>query len=370
MAKPFMSSEEYDEYAHQLYTAGDYDQAIACLREGLQMYPNAVDLHIGLGYAHNARDEFLVARRCFEQALILDAENEDAMAGLGEVLLRFGHTDVALALFDRILGMGYADDTELMLQIGRVLFREGLVDEAKRYFEAAVEFAPDSADAVASVGYAQHRLGEEEAAITSLRRALRIDPDHSEARIYLGNVLYDRGEYEKALHHLERSDPEDHWDELGIWRLLELKKSIHRLKDGDPDLKQWEQRVSELSTETDDIDDMLAEIEARVLEDSEPDARGQLELFSTLLETLADQKLVEREHQIALDGGRHFVGTWEEIVRQMRDASTIYMGRTLEDFMATEARRGYSLTGIRISTSDAESFIRGSANAGLLRIVR
>ena len=41
-----------------------------------------------------------------------------------------------------------------------------------------------------------------------------------------------------------------------------------------------------------------------------------------------------------------------------------------DEFMQAEARRGFSLTGILISTSDAESFIRGSADAGMLRIVR
>jgi hypothetical protein len=38
--------------------------------------------------------------------------------------------------------------------------------------------------------------------------------------------------------------------------------------------------------------------------------------------------------------------------------------------MQAEARRGFSLTGMLISASDAEAFIRGSADAGMLRIVR
>jgi hypothetical protein len=38
--------------------------------------------------------------------------------------------------------------------------------------------------------------------------------------------------------------------------------------------------------------------------------------------------------------------------------------------MMTEARRGFSITGVEIPTGDPESFIRGSADAGLLRIVR
>ena len=63
-------------------------------------------------------------------------------------------------------------------------------------------------------------------------------------------------------------------------------------------------------------------------------------------------------------------GSWDDIVRMMRDANTAFVGRSMQEFMATEARRGYSLTGVTIPTRDAESFIRGSADAGLLRIVR
>ena len=40
------------------------------------------------------------------------------------------------------------------------------------------------------------------------------------------------------------------------------------------------------------------------------------------------------------------------------------------EYMINEARRGLSATGKHIPTRDAESFIRGSADAGLLRIVR
>ena len=44
-------------------------------------------------------------------------------------------------------------------------------------------------------------------------------------------------------------------------------------------------------------------------------------------------------------------------------------GSTLEEFMLTEARRAEKRTGMKIPTTDAESFIRASARAGLLRIV-
>ncbi len=371
MATPFLSSEEYDERAHQLYNEGQYDEALDVLREGLSLYPNAVELHIGVGYAHHAREEYAWARRSFEEALVLDPEHEDALAGLGETLLKFGQQPAALRSFRRTLELGYEDDIELMLQIGRALFREGLIDHSREYFEIAGRQTPDSAEAVSCIGYVQHRLGDDEAAITTLRRALKIDEDHTEARIYLGNIFYDRGDYEAALYHLDRSTPDDHWDELGIWRLIELKKMVYRLRDNDPELKPWENRLAELAGEPDDIDEMLAEIESRAAETADNEARGQLELFGVLLSSLAKEKEDDSPaHCIKVGEDDSYEGTWEEILLKMSEARGSNGGGSIKDFMANEARRGYSLTGRRIPTESAESFIKGSADAGLLRIVR
>jgi hypothetical protein len=54
----------------------------------------------------------------------------------------------------------------------------------------------------------------------------------------------------------------------------------------------------------------------------------------------------------------------------MRDATIGGAHRSVEEFMQGEARRGFALTGVLIPTRDAESFLRASADAGLLRILR
>src|SRR3954452_7586784 len=187
MPTPFLSSEEYDERAHQLYNEGQYDEALDVLREGLTLYPNAVELHIGIGYARIAREEFAWARRAFEEALVLEPEHEDALAGLGETLLKFGLEDAALRCFRRTLELGYADDLDLMLQSGRALFREASARERRELFSASLEFfevaaqqAPESAEAIACMGYAQHRLGDDDGALASLRRSIQADSEHVE----------------------------------------------------------------------------------------------------------------------------------------------------------------------------------------------
>lgn len=386
MPTPFLSSEEYDERAHALYNEGQYDDALDLLREGLALYPNAVELQVGVAYARLAREEFAWARRAFEEALILDPEHEDALAGLGEVLLKFGQHDAGLRAFDRTLELGYDDDTELMLQIGRALFREGFVENSLTFFERAVQHSPDSAEAVACVGYAQHRLEQDGEAIASLRRALVLDPEFAEARVYLANLLYDGGEVDAALLEFEKTTPEDHWDELGIWRLIELKKSVYRLRDDNPELKQWEARLEALAGEPDAIDELLGEIEQRVMEQENEavvQAQGQLETLGGLLSGLAQQQeLAEQQsdfaysdviapdglHRVITRDGGTFEGTWEEIVQALRD--TRDAGRPLEQYMALEARRHYGATGMRIAFHAPEAFLRESANAGLLRIVR
>jgi tetratricopeptide (TPR) repeat protein len=381
MPTPFLSSEEYDERAHALYNEGQYDDALDVLREGLALYPQAVELHVGIGYARLAREEYAWARRSFEEALILDPEHEDALAGLGETLLKFGQTDLAVRAFDRTVTLGYHDDVDLMLQIGRAQFREGLVEGALTFFERAVAIAPDSAEVAACIGYAQHRLGNEPEAVDALRRALTIDAEYGEARVYLANIFYDASDMDAALAEFEKTTPEDHWDELGIWRLMELKKSAYLLEDNDGELKVWDERLVELAGEPDAVDELLAEIEQKVMEDENAavsQAQGHLEVLGTLLSSLNHQQAddpsaveiisYEGPHQVEMRDGRSLEGSWEEILKTLRDERDA--GRPLEEFMTAEARRHYGATGNRIPTRGAEEFIRGSADAGLLRIVR
>jgi hypothetical protein len=125
---------------------------------------------------------------------------------------------------------------------------------------------------------------------------------------------------------------------------------IYRLRDNDPELRPWEERLRDLAGDLDDIDEMLAEIEAKFIDAAQSEAKGQLELFGALLSSFADVKSTPESHSITLENGNTFEGTWEEIVEKMRDA------KCLKETPKPE--------------QDAESFIRRSADAGLLRILR
>lgn len=371
MSEAFFSSDEFDEQAHQLYNQGRYDDALETLKDGLAIYPNAVELHIGMGYAYLAREEYAWSRRAFEQALMLDGDHEDALAGMGETLLAIGDQRGAVGRFEHLLVLGFQEDHELMLQAGRALFRHGLLVPAYRFFDLAAAAEPDCAEAAACLGYVSHRLGREGSAFYWLRRALQVDPRYAEARIYLANMLYDRGESEKALIHLEKTEPSDHFDELGLWRAIELKKTMYRLADDDPELVPWLNRLGELAPDPDPTEDILAEIEAQHGDGTIRDPH-QLELFGALV---SDVPGMQRRpgrldtHQITTLSGAVLRGTWDEILLQLKATDHAAEGLSLSEFMAGLARRGREETGIIIPVTDAEAFIRGSADAGVIRII-
>lgn len=371
MSESFRSSDEYDEQAHQLYNQGRYDEALEVLKDGLAVYPSAVELHVGLGYAYLAREEYAWARQGFVQALALEPDHEDALAGFGETLLRVGDREGALRAFAQVLDLGFQEDHDLMLQIGRALFRDGLLAHAYRFFDLATSADPECQEAAACMGYVSHRVGQEPAALFWLRRALELEAGFAEPRIYLANLLYDRGESAAALHHFERTAPEDHFEELGIYRTIELRRTFYRLADDDPSLVPWYHRLSDLIGECDPVDDLLAEIEAVQSDGSVRDPH-QLELFGALLsEPLQMQRKPQRsdQHLVATVWGQTLRGTWAEILEQLKATDRGAQHLTMAEFMQGFARRSKEETGVLVPVTDPQAFIEGGVRAGVLRMI-
>lgn len=345
MANPFLSSEEYDERAHRMYDNGDYEGALEVLKEGIQLYPHSVELYVGLGYTRLAREEYVWAKQDFERALVLDGEHEDALVGLGEVMLRFGRRQEALALFEKARGTGCLDDLDLLLSMGRALYRERMFEHAREVFVETVRLHRDSAEALAALGYTLHRLNDESGARRELRSALELDPDLYEARIYLGHLLYDAGEWGAALREFDHVPLSEHWDSLAIWRVIEMKRAIGPNEPAAADLPLWEARLDEIEADIDPLDELLAEIESGSTTDAQRSDTVSM-------------------HRIRLNDGRECIGSYSDIVVQLRDACGA-SHETVAQFMRRHAAEVRLRNGVDLPAEDPEHFILTGARAGL-----
>jgi Flp pilus assembly protein TadD len=351
MANPFLSSEEYDERAHRQYDSGDYEGALETLKEGLQLYPHSVELYVGLGYTRLAREEFVWARQNFERALVLDGEHEDALVGLGEVMLRFGRRHEALDLFERARATGCADDLDLLLSMGRALYRERMFEHARETFVEAVRVHSDSAEAVAALGYTLHRMNDDVAARGELRAALELDPELYEARIYLAHLLYDAGDWGAAAREFERVPVSEHWDSLAVWRLIELKRAMGTAETNTAELPVWEARLEELESDLDPVDELLAEIE---------NGAGESETRTSLP---ADNQV----HKLRLRDGRVCSGNYSDLVTQLKEACG-HPDESVAQFMRRHAEEEQVRSGVVLPSEDAENFILTGARAGLWQL--
>ena len=352
MATPFLSSEEYDERAHKLYDEGDYETALETLKEGLRLYPHSVELYVGVGYTRLAREEYAWARQSFERALVLDPEHEDGLVGMGEVLLRFGQREDAMHFFGRAKEAGCAEDLDLLMSMGRALYREQMYAEARDVFGEAVALHGESADAAAALGYTLHRLGEETAARRQLRRALHLDGGHHEARVYLGHLMYDRGDWAGALREFECVPASDHWDSLALCRLIELKRALADDEE-EADVEEWERRLEEIESDDDSVNRLLAELEAEFSADAPP--------------ILVESEGLDEAHRVQLPEGPVVSGTWLQIVSQIRDVRGV-PEETVAQFMRRRAEEVHAHAGVYLPAEDPEQFVLAGARAGLWQI--
>lgn len=365
MSAEFWSWDRYDSEARRLYDEGDYDAARELLEEGLSLHPASAELRVSLAYAELAREEYAWARGWFEEALGLEPDHEEALLGMGEVLLKFGERGRAFMAFDRILELGFGEDADLMLSVGRALYREELYERAERFFRLALASDEDCSDAASELAFTLYRLGDVDEALSWVRRALTVDPELHEARAFHANLLYDRGEFEAALEELCRIPPAELWDPVAAWRTVDLLRRLRDLPPEAPELAPWVARLEELGTEPTPEEQLLAEIEA--IHAGETPARrdrDQLDLFGWL-----PRREAGAVHVVRTADGTRYEGDWLSIVRGLRDDSA-HEGLSLAEYMREEARRLHNLTGVRIPHDDPQAFLREAARLGVFEIER
>lgn len=236
-----------------LLKARQFSDAIAPLRRALELGPPAWTVHMNLAIALLKSDHEAEAEKHFNQVLEQQPSHRQALAGLGQILLKQKnageravecwrkltviepenpsiHNNYATALkglkrFDeaeaacrRALSI-YPGFKPALCNLGLILASTGRFEEAREYLRQAVseEVAQDSAfDAhetidlgeekereIQCVAYCQlaattNMLGNQPEAHWAISKALQISPDDPESRMMRGFLHLQSGEFEKG----------------------------------------------------------------------------------------------------------------------------------------------------------------------------
>ena len=129
----------------------------------------------------------------------------DMVLARAQLLASLEQYDEALGFYDKYV-MYRPDDESALLGRGELLLRMGRLDDSIEQYRAAADRWPDSAMSLNALGYTlADRTDQYREAEKLIRKALELDPDSAAIIDSLGWVLFKQGDYEEALVELRRA---------------------------------------------------------------------------------------------------------------------------------------------------------------------
>ncbi len=184
--------------AYALNSQDKSDEAIAVLRQGVELNPESADLRYNLGVALGGKKSTDEAIAEYREAIRLKPAFAEAHQNLGASLATKGLVDEAISeLRDAIrLKPAYAD---AHYNLGLIMEGKGAVDEAIFAYKEALRLRPDSVQGHVQLGNAYATKGRLEEAMAEYNEAIRLKPDFALAHYNLGIVLVKSGLHDQAI---------------------------------------------------------------------------------------------------------------------------------------------------------------------------
>ena len=135
--------------------------------------------------------------------IYIDKHPESPMAhyGYALILARTGNRKDAVAHLKTALEKK-AFDPNILRDLGRIYFLDGLYPEALNSLKGAAGIAPDDPETLFFIGRTQIELGKLNEAVSTFEKLIAKNPDYTPALYFLGNVYGKLGKFEDAHYFL------------------------------------------------------------------------------------------------------------------------------------------------------------------------
>ncbi len=219
--------------AQQLQRQGDLTEALALYLKLLEDSPNNADLLHQIAIIYAQQEDYSHAWEYLEQAEKKVPHSAALHNSKGNVLLRQGQSDAALAEYqkavniDRHYAIAYNN-------IGRCFYLQEKFIAAEKAYSKALELNPQFGDAYYNSGVLWLKLGDLDKSQTCLKKALELNPRNPAIYGQLAQIELQKGEYAQAIDWLRKRltlTPfhVDSWHYLGLahFALDQFEDAIH-----------------------------------------------------------------------------------------------------------------------------------------------
>jgi tetratricopeptide (TPR) repeat protein len=177
------------------------DEAVNCYSEALQErndWPNMEQMYHKLGWAYEQKGDFILAEKNYRKALVVKPDYIPSENDLGRVLAKQGKLDEAVTCFNGLL-MQKEDSVEAHSNLALVLSMQGKYDEAVKHFARVLELNPKYPDGHERMGELLIAAGKPEEAVEHLNEALQTSAGNSNVYAELGTAYNQLGKYDLAI---------------------------------------------------------------------------------------------------------------------------------------------------------------------------
>lgn len=162
--------------AEKLYTAGQYDQAIAAYQAIIVKAPTLAVINLQIGNAYRQKKEYDKALAAYQEVLKADANNERAKIAVGMTNLEKGDLKAAEETLQTAAESPGAS-REVFYNLGEVKFAKGATDEAGKAYQRATDMDPTWIKPAFKLGLIALNKGDKEGAIKQMEKVLALDSE-------------------------------------------------------------------------------------------------------------------------------------------------------------------------------------------------
>jgi Flp pilus assembly protein TadD len=186
---------------------GNYPGAVRAYERGLAVEPENVELLNALGFALFQQGKSQEAIVALEKAVLVDPKHWKSHNNLALASIDVGELEIAEAHYRDSLAL--KEQPAIYNDLGFVLERQGLLDEAAAAYEKSIKLDPASASANYNLGAMLARSGKFAEAERYLRAAIKADPAQAAAHRALAQVLEKLGRTNEARRETESAQTLD-----------------------------------------------------------------------------------------------------------------------------------------------------------------
>ncbi|MCH2187725.1 tetratricopeptide repeat protein [Myxococcota bacterium] len=207
---------------------GDYPGAIRAYRQGLESEPQNPELLNSLGFSLFQMGRSEEAIEALEGAVEADPTHWKAHNNLALASVDLGELELAEAHYRESLAL--QPQPAIYNDLGFVLERLGMADEAQEMYRASLKLAPEASGTHYNLGASLARRGNDTEAEAHFRRALALSPSF-QAHIGIAVVLRRQGQPDEAIQHLRDAMRIDPSQSIAYEQLGDLLREQGRFKE-------------------------------------------------------------------------------------------------------------------------------------------